>query len=398
MHQKIIVTFAVATFIAVVGSLLALNDMRRRVLSVEEDTSRIDQRTAEAEAAARKPARRAAGSDASELLEGKSVEQKIDWIVQKLSQIEEDQYDVSTELLQDLMALKREQGKVRHGLRRVIEGMTQGGVLRPNLPKLGEALTAEQRKRYMGEATARGIEVEEGQVTVRGFLNLSPRRNMPIEFFMTRFPDSGHETAVHLVGENDPEEVATDPYRALKGLVTHLYKAMLVAGFEQGQHSFVERVEGQQDPRFVLAKGEPVYLYLRYEHEGATHIMRATDWVLDPSTGKVLPHDCLRFSGSMRYEDPDTGEEILASETSGLVVSVWPNPRALVEVSLESALKNNYQYNWKRMPKVDKTLFIDLIFRRTPMDVTIDASEDRLDSNQPIAEGTGRTEEQSAPK
>ncbi len=64
----------------------------------------------------------------------------------------------------------------------------------------------EQAKAYKDEALRFGMQVEEGRVTARGLLNGSQDRAYPIEYFMTRFPDAGHETLVHLMGTATLEE------------------------------------------------------------------------------------------------------------------------------------------------------------------------------------------------
>ena len=98
-------------------------------------------------------------------------------------------------------------------------------------------------------------------------------------------------------------------------------------------------------------------------------LARATDWMVDPETGQPLPEDCFKFTGSLRIEHPDTGEEMLLGERSGRLISVWPDRSALVEVALKSAVKNNYQYNWSRLPKQEGSgpFYVDLIFSKTPM-------------------------------
>jgi hypothetical protein len=194
---------------------------------------------------------------------------------------------------------------------------------------------------------------------------------MPIEYFVTRYPEASHETLVHVLGNLEFESLREEPYRALEGIATALYKAMVVAGFREGEPSHPDPDSDPKQPKWILATGDTVYVYVRYERDGKTHLARATDWVLeDPESGPTLPEDCFRFTGSLRGENPDTGDEFLAAEQMGLLVSVWPNPRALVEIALESSLKNNYTYNFARIPKFaeGQPPYLDLVFSRTPME------------------------------
>ena len=156
----------------------------------------------------------------------------------------------------------------------------------------------------------------------------------------------------------------------LEGLSTALYKAMLAAGFNEGEGSHPDpESPDPRAPRWVLATGDTVYVYVRYEVDGQPRLSRATDWVVDPATGTVLPEDSFKFTGSLRIEHPDTGEEMLLAEPRGLLVSVFPDRSALIEVALNTAVNNNYQYNWARLPpfKGDGFFYVDLIFSKKPL-------------------------------
>ena len=76
-----------------------------------------------------------------------------------------------------------------------------------------------------------------------------------------------------------------------------------------------------------------------------------------------------RETGSVRVEDRQTGDEMLLAEARGFLVSVYPDRAAMVEVALDSAARNNYGYNWSRLPKHDgsKPFYVDVIFSKTPL-------------------------------
>jgi hypothetical protein len=269
--------------------------------------------------------------------------------------------------------VKREVRQLKSTLKQVVQGLGRPG--QPvagswGLKPRGSPLDEETAKTYRADAEAVGVLVEDGRVTVRGFLNLSPRTDMPIEYFITRFPEAGHETLVHVLGNKSLEDLAESPYGALKGLATGIYKGLVAAGFREGEPTHPDPNSDPKSPRWVLPTGDVVHLAVRYELGGRTHVARASDWVLDPDTGTVLPHDCFRFTGSMRGEDPDTGDDILAAEAMGHIVSVWPNAASLVEVALESALKNQYGYNFPRIPKPPENapLYLDVVFSKTPIE------------------------------
>lgn len=307
-------------------------------------------------------------------LETQDLTVKIDWLIRRIEEMAEDDYDSYTEFSQDLFAIKREVRQLKATLRQIVQGLGRGpgGTARFGwaLAPADAPLTQELKETYTTSAAEYGVKVEDGRVTVRGFLNFSPRVNMPIEYFITRFPESNHETLVHLIGDRDLDKLEENPYMALKGLATALYKGMVAAGFRQGAPTHPDPESDPKNPTLVMASGDTVYIAVRYERDGRTHVARATDWIIDPAIGAVLPADCFRFSGGTRGEDPDTGEDILAAEAMGLLVSVWPTYTALVEVALESSLRNDYTYSFTRIPKREgsEPLYLDVIFSKTPVE------------------------------
>lgn len=395
MPTKLLLSFAVATFIAALASVWVLSEVRERVGALERSRTSTGPASPAAPSPGPAPAPAAAPAPTSppsgafpaarpadvppsgeegDPLASRDPLVKLDHLIRKTGQISDDSYDYVNDITGDLMALKREVRQLKTMLKAVLQGLAGGrqGALGIGwgLPPRGAPLDGETVKRFVEEASRHGITVEQGRVTAKALLNLSPNRQMPIEYFITRFPESGHETLVHLIGSRTLDDLAKDPVGGLRGLGTALYKALRAAGFAEGEGSRPDPASPDpRNPRWLLPTGDVVYLYVRYELGGAHHLARATDWVIDPSTGTVLPEDAFRFTGSLRGEDPDLGDEVLAAELGGLLVSVWPNARALLEVALDSAEHNDYQYNGPRIPKPsgEGPLLLELVFSKTPL-------------------------------
>lgn len=457
--SRLLLSFTVATFIAALASVWVLGDLRRRVQSLEEAAATGAQgpragspaRPAPAAPAARDerpaegfpPPKPEPDADAPDPLASRDPLVKLDALLKAHQELSDNLYEYYSDMLGDLVAIKREIRQLKAGLRNVSQALAAG---RPGGLSLGwglaparQPLGGEVAKAYVEDAKRFGIEVEPGRVTARAMLNMSPNEAMPIEYFITRFPESGHETLVHLVGAGTLGDADHDPLKDLRGLSTALYKALVAAGFREGEGSRVEEParpavaevpagegepagegvpagEGEPSgeggagtgvpreptpPVLVLATGDTIYLYVRYTLDGQVHVARATDWVLDPSTGSVLPEDCWRFTGSRRIPDPETGEEMLAAEMGGLLVSVWPNASALLEVALASAVNNDYRYHHARIPKPRRPegapadqpippLALDLIFSATPLPLQGDGARPLPAPTPPAPAGAGR--------
>jgi hypothetical protein len=392
MNGKLLLSFAVATFIAALASVWVLADVRRRLDALERGPAAAPERRPSARASGdpeptsmlgprdlpfqEKPADVPPAGPSDDPAVSTDPLVKLNYLIEKLNKVSDELYDAMSEQSSSTMDLNRE---VRY-LKQMVKNITQalkssrgaaGLGITDDLAPHGQPLSAEIAKAYTEAAQRWGYEVAEGRVTAPAMLNMSPRKDFPIEYFITRFPESGHETLVHLTGKKPLEELARSPGNALKGLGTGLYKALVAAGFKEGRGTHRDEASPDRNkPRWVLPTGDTVWLYVRYTHGGKTHLARATDWVIDPSTGTVLPEDCFRFTGSLRYEDPNTGDEMLAAEQVGLLVSVWPNELALIEVALDSTIHNDYQYHSARIPKPDGEgpLMLDLVFSKTRLE------------------------------
>ena len=411
MNGKLALSFAFAAVILAAGGLYAVF---YRMGALEDRVAGLSAASAGRAPPKVVPDPRKHDEAQDDVLASKDPLAKLDHLVDALGKVDGQLYDYYTDLSSDVHALKREVAQIEATLRQVIQGLGRPGA--GGLPGIGWALAPREapldeatKKAYLEAAAAAGVNVEEGRVTVRGFLNFSPNRAMPIEHFMTRYPEAGHETLVHLIGKRSLEELRENPYGALKGLPTALYKGMVAAGFREGVGSHPEPTsDPREKPRWVLATGDVVYVACRYERGGATHVARATDWVIeDPAKGALLPADCLRFTGSARADDPDTGEPVLAAEMGGLLVSVWPTPQALVEVALPSALENVYTYNSARIPPEEGKgiLYLDVIFSRTPVAPEGEGALERLpdapkddDARKPRDAGGAEDEPPAGPR
>lgn len=303
-------------------------------------------------------------------------------LVQRLQKLSDDAYDYYDRLAADVHEIKRSTKQIDANVRRMKSFLTAPGQPAGEwaLFPADKPLTPEATEIYRRDAAGWGVKVEEGRVEVRGFLNMSPWTTMPIEYFVTRWPEAGHETLLHVLGPAPLDDTLT-PDR-LKGLVTSIYKGLALAGFAQGTHSRLDPPgPGDPDkPRWIPPTGDVVYVGVRYQLRGEVHVARATDWVIDPSTRAVLPEDAFRFTGSLRQDDHESGDEQLTAEAGGIVVSVYNDPNAVLEIAVPSNVENRYQYHHARIPKPallrmkDGTL-LDCVRDRAANALTITAVE-----------------------
>lgn len=383
MHGKLTLSFTVATFIAAIGLLFFLSDVRNRVRKLERD---VQGQSAAADAAKPKPAARRGSGDQAQPLATKDVTKKLDWMIQKLEEVHTQVYEGVIDLESEMYQMRQDLKGVRARVARILDGLRASGDFpgfQSSLPQPQTPLTMEQRKAYQAEAKQWGMVVRDGLVMARGLLNGEQDRAYPIEYFMTRYPEAGHETLVHLLGTARLDDWAEPPFPRLNGLATVLYKSLLAAGFTQGKYGHPEREpkEPFEDVPWVPATGDAVYMYMRwYDADGTAVFARATDWMLDPKTKSVLPEDCFRFTGSMRVEHRETGDEMLLSEGTGFVVSAYPDRSAMIEVALPNVGRGHLLYNWSRLPKHEegKPFYIDVVFSRTALD------EEALRALEPI--------------
>jgi len=273
-------------------------------------------------------------------------------LARKVQKLSDDSYDYYMDVARDLHEAKRTLKQLNSAVRRLQQQLAEPGMPSGSwaLAEQGKPLTPEVLEAYRKDAEGWGVTVSPGQVVVRGILNLSPWSTMPIEYFVTRWPESGHETLIHVVGPAPVDEALTGD--RLKGLLTAVYKGMVAAGFTEGSGASLKPpAPGESRPRWEPPTGDVVHVGVRYELGGRVHVARATDWVVDPSTKSVLPADAFRFTGSGRQEDFETGDEQLSAEASGILMSVYFSPNTLVEVAVPSNVENAYQYNHLRIPK-----------------------------------------------
>ncbi len=370
MNGKLTLSFTVATFITAIGLLFFLADLRKRVGAVEREVTAQAARTPEP-----KPTKRERAGLQPDPRQTKDMRKKLDWMVEKLEEIHTQVYEGVIDLESEMYQVRQDLGRVKIRVTRILDGLRSSGDFagfESTLPDPAKPLTVEQRKEFKTEAARFGIQVRDGLVMARGLLNGEQDRAYPIEYFMTRYPEAGHETLVHILGNHKLEDWAEPPFPNLQGLLTALYKGMLAAGFTQGKFSHPERepqAPFEQVP-WKLATGDAVYMYVGWrDAEDKPVFARATDWMLDPKTKGVLPEDCFKFTGSMRVEHRETGDELLLSEARGFVASAYPDRAALIEVALESVIGGHLAYNWSRLPKHTKgePFYVDLYLSKTAL-------------------------------
>jgi hypothetical protein len=269
----------------------------------------------------------------------------------RVDQLARDSYDQYSELMGDVHQIKQTTKQTQAAVRTLGQQIAKPGSATGvwGLAPAKAAMTPELLAGYRAESESYGVKIEPGRVEVRGFLNMSPNTAMPIEYFVTRWPESGHETLVHVLGKLPMNEDLT-PDR-LRGLLTAVYKGLVVAGFTEGENSSYDASKDPKSPTWVPPTGDVVYVGVRYSLHGKLHLARASDWVVDPIAASVLPADCFRFAGSRRQEDFETGDEMLTAEAGGLLVSVYRNPTAMIEIADPNNLNDGYRYNNLRIPK-----------------------------------------------
>jgi hypothetical protein len=375
MVQRLALSLALASFLVGCGALFVLARVDRRLAALEAPAERgAEPRPPLDGAFPGSPASRAgAAPDAEEpgILENKDPLAKLNWLIERVDEIDTNAFDYYGDVAQSLYDVKTSLKHLRHAVDRIKDALAAGGRLEPLLPPEDEELTPSQRETFAREAEGFGIRVEPGRVECRAFLNrFDPR--MPIEYFATLFPEAGHETLVHFLGNRTFEDVHERGREAVEGLPSALYKALRAAGFREGDPGHPTEPTESGERQWVLPTGDAVYLYARYEEDGVSRLSRVTDWMIDPATEAVFPADSFKFTGSFRTMHPDTGDEVLAAEYGGLIISVQPMRSALLEIALETAVRNNYRYNFEKIPALEGeekgVLFIDVIFSMTPLD------------------------------
>ncbi len=320
----------------------------RRLAAVEE---KVASKPEEKERPPKRPAPSTAPTGKAETLDG---------VVERLSKLDGDLYEDYSEIKSDLYQIRQTLAKIEGRMKRLVVSVAKPGQPAGSwgLAPQGDPLPAETVEAYRKEAEAHGVHVSEGRVEVRGFLNMAPDRAYPIEYFVTRWPESGHETLIHVVGSKD---IRGDS-ESLVGLLTALYKGLVVAGFEPGTPSaYMPAPDPKKRPIWVAPKGDVIYVGARYRLRGQTHVAKASDWVVDPGAEggpAVLPEDCWRFTGGLRTEDPQNGDDMLSVEMSGKAVSVYQDPNTLVEIADPSNVDNDYQYNFQRIPRPEAAIVL----------------------------------------
>lgn len=381
MTQRYVLAIAGATFLGLLAALWMVRETRDATLAMSERVAALEQPSTKPAAQPKPGEVPTPGADGGGEVAGQGASQtsqdlagQLAQVLERLERLDDQAYDFSTEVLQDNYEFKRLFRQLLARLDRLQNHIAAGahGTIPGTLPVVGAPLGSADVERLAAEAAEHGVVVEPGRVTVRGFLNMRPDRRMPIEYFMTRYPEAGHETLVHLMGNRTLEQLREKPFEASRGMCSALYKGLLAAGFKQGE-GFRPDPDSpdRNNPGWLMPAGEAMRILVRYTVDGVERVQSASEWVIDPESEKTLPEDCFRFSGSFRTEDRDTGMETIDCEGSGLIVSTWPMRSALIEVGLESATRNDYRYNPEGIPQptdLSQPLYLDVMFERVGQD------------------------------
>ena len=182
--------------VVVAGAWLVGNRLDRIEHLAERRLAGGEKQSSDAPSKRRDP--RGADADKAEPAAGTvaSLEKK----VQKLS---EDAYDQYSELMGDIHQIKQTTKQTQSAVRNLAQQIAKPGSAAGawGLAPAKAPLTPELLAGYRAESESYGVKIEAGRVEVRGFLNMSPNTAMPIEYFVTRWPESGHETLVHVLGK-----------------------------------------------------------------------------------------------------------------------------------------------------------------------------------------------------
>ncbi len=116
-----------------------------------------------------------------------------------------------------------------------------------------------------------------------------------------------------------------------KAIPQLIHAGLLLTGAEPGQPV-------QFRPEFQPPSGTSLNIQLEWEQAGQTKTADARTWVRDEETGKILPQRWV-FVGSMKYQDPQTGEELYAAD-GGDLITVANFSSAIIDVPFASSAED----------------------------------------------------------
>ncbi len=383
MNHRWTLSILLATFLGVAALLFLVRGLTARVVDLE---ARVQQQAEtgtpsssngqakssdQTNAPSQSPDEMAEGS----ILDNPDLAAKLNWIIEKLEETGDDNYETLNEVQSSLFDLERNDAKIITRLRRL------GGS--KNIPDITRSLTPEEKANANTLANANGIDIADGRVTVRAVLNVySLRRHgtqYPFELLAARYPsEKDYETLILVVGNRTPEQLQQARYTESKSATLALYYALRAAGFKQGEGTRVDPAsEDPKKPDVLLANGDAIHMYVRYKYKDTLYIERVTDWLRDGETGEPLPADAFRFTGSPLVEDSETGDQTIVAALRGTIVSQYPNPGSLIEISQRSALRAAVAFMADAIPRPTFPLssredhfFVDFILTKEPLAFT----------------------------
>ena len=375
MNHRWTLSILLATFLGVAALLFLVRGLTARVVDLEAQLARPKSDSAANSNSPATPESAPDSMDGDEptdgnILENPDLAAKLNWLIEKLEEVEDANYEADTDIQDTLFNLERNDAKIITRLRRL------GGS--KNIPESGRALTNEERAAALAAAAAQGIDVKVGRVSIRAVLNAySLRRHgtkYPFELLAARYPsEKDYETLILVVGNRTPEDLQQVRYAESKAATLALYMAMRAAGFLEGEGTRVDPAsEDPKKPNILLASGDVVYMYARYKYKDKVYIERINDWLTDGETGEALPADAFRFTGSPRTEDSETGDQTVVAALTGTIASQYPNPRSLIEIAHRGALKVAVGFSAAAIPRplIESHFFVDFILTKEPIAFT----------------------------
>ena len=185
MYAKLALSFAVSALIVAIGGFFAVLN---RLDTLQRGDGEAPQGRPPSVIPAETPAARPVG-DRQDPFESRDPLVKLDYLIERIEETNDEFYEYTLDTGRDFHELKREVRQLKNTLKQVVQGLAVGPGAAARIgwglsPK-GAPIDEATAKAYVDAAKEFGIEVKEGEVRVRGFLNMSPNTEMPIEYFMT---------------------------------------------------------------------------------------------------------------------------------------------------------------------------------------------------------------------
>jgi len=167
-----------------------------------------------------------------------------------------------------------------------------------------------------------GIELTEDEVRVPAKLLL---KQGILEYFAVLKGGKEHEALVSLVGNLGPED------RRPKDFGIKLNNAIQALGVQRGRS--IRFTPNGTRP----AEGRTLYLFLEWEEEGETVVVRAEDLVWDRMQNAQMPHDSWVFVGSSFVPGDNEGELLFAADLTAEAVATYSALNTIIDTTAPGA-------------------------------------------------------------